>query len=150
MSDRVEKWKAEHAAGMSTHQIAEADGVHQSTVWTALRRAGFDMSRVSAREHARKFDKSILADYKKGLRLGAIAATYDTTRDVVYKILAEHDSPPRRRSNANKIRMAAVPIGSISALLRDLPEEDLDPLLAAAADRRKSVAEVLVEDWEAQ
>ena len=37
MSDRVEKWAADYAAGLSTHKIAVKYGISQTTVWQTLR-----------------------------------------------------------------------------------------------------------------
>ena len=151
MTDRVEKWKAEHAAGWSTHNIAAAAGVHQSTVWTALQRAGFDMSRVSVRESVRQFDEKIIEDYVNEIPLCLIAQQYDITLRVIAHIVAEYDLPPRRvRTRDNHMRMAGVSLGSIGPLLKALPEEDFHLLLEAAAARGKTIAEVLIEDWEAE
>jgi len=151
MTDRLEKWIADHAAGLSTHQIAVKYGVGQTTVWSTLRDAGFQMAPVSARERAREFDESILEDYKEGHLVRDIAARYNTTLYAISQIRAEYGLPPRRdRPYEEPMRISGVSLGAIGPLLKALPKEDFDLLLAAAAARRKTVAQVLIEDWEAE
>ena len=150
MADRVEKWKADHASGLSTYKIATKHGVGQTTVWRTLRSAGVSTARARAEDHLDV--PAVLAAYRERPAMRIVAEQFGTTINVVRRILMEADVPRTMPPSFRRILKTryGVEIGKLSVLLEALPEEDRTSLVLEAAARGKSVAEVLVEDWEAQ
>jgi len=150
MADRLEKWKADYAAGLSTHQIAVKYGVGQTTVWKNLQAAGVPMARSRAEDYLDV--PAVIAAYQELSSTPNVAAHFGTTFEIVRRILIEADVPRTKPPTFRTLLKTRyqVKIGSLMSLVEALPEEDRTALVLEAAARGKSVAEVLVEDWEAQ
>jgi len=150
MTDRVEKWKADYAAGLSTHKIAVKHGVGQTTVWNTLRAAGVSTARPQAEDYLDV--PAVIAAYRVSPSMRIVAEQFGTTIDIVRRILQVADvartKPPAFPTMLKTLY--GLEIGKLSVLVEALPDEDRTALVREAVARGKTIAEVLVEDWEAE
>lgn len=144
-----DEWVKDYQSGLSTHAVATKHGVSQRCVWGYLVAQGVTRPRGQIMARLRADADSIVKAYRKGETLKGLAYRYGCSACSIRRILVENDAAGRPDVTIkHRLRSEDVKIGELSPSLQQMPDEDLTALLDEARARRKTIAQILVEDWE--
>ena len=148
MSMKAE-WVKDYQSGLSTHAVADKHSADQGAVWRYLTQAGVVRHKGRHVELLRERKDEVIESYFQHRSMKAVAVQFDVSATSVRNMLIEWGIPRRQtRKGSERLKAIDVSVGYIGPALADLPDDILNALVSEARARGKSIAQVLVDDWE--
>lgn len=102
--DQVRRIAAEFERGATRGEIAEAFGVHASTITRALKACGAESVRGARRKLSSSDQAEIVSDYGRGGSISELAERFGITRQYVSQIAISGGAAPRRPNQPGRAR----------------------------------------------